>query len=301
MKALIVGMGIQGKKRKEILGKEFICSVDKYKKSDYDSIYKVPLDIYDTVFICVPDSEKLKIVEYCIKNKKHCLIEKPFLVKNTKILNKLDKLSKKNKVICYIAYNHRFEPGLLNIKKIMKSKKLGKIYKCRMFYGNGTSLLVKRSKWRDKGKGVITDIGSHLFNLCFFWFGKRIKNIKVSEISSFEYSSPDYANIIFRIDKITINLEMTLCMWKNSFNCDIIGSKGSLHMNSLCKWSDSIFTQRKRKYPSGYPSEKTIVYKKGDPTWKAEYLFFKKLIKSKKNISLDSEIVLNNCFSKIKN
>ena len=205
------------------------------------------LDIYDTVFICVPDSEKLKIVEYCIKNKKHCLIEKPFLVKNTKILNKIDKLSKKNKVICYIAYNHRFEPGLLNIKKIMKSKMIGKIYKCRMFYGNGTSLLVKRSKWRDKGKGVITDIGSHLFNLCFLVW-KRIKNIKVSEISKFENSSPDYVNIIFRIDKITINLEMTLCMWKNSFNCDIIGSKGSLHMNSYVNGA-TVYLHRKKEIP----------------------------------------------------
>ena len=37
-----------------------------------------------------------------------------------------------------------------------------------MFYGNGTSLLVKKSKWRDKDKGVLTDIGSHLIDICFF-------------------------------------------------------------------------------------------------------------------------------------
>ncbi len=300
MKALIVGMGVQGEKRKKILGKEFVCSVDKYKKSDFDSIYKVPLNIYDTVFICVPDSEKLKIAEYCIKNKKHCLIEKPFLVKNTKVLSKLNKLSKKNKVISYIAYNHRFEPALINVKKIIKNKKIGKIYKCRMFYGNGTSYLVKRSKWRDKNKGVLTDIGSHLLDLCIFWFGKKIKKLKVVEICKFENKSPDYANIVFEINRIKINLEMTLCMWKNSFNCDVIGSKGSVHVSSLCKWSDSTFVYRKRRLPSGYPKENFITFKKGDPTWKAEHLFFKKLIKSKKNINFNGEIILNKCFSKMK-
>ena len=41
MKALIVGMGVQGEKRKKILGKEFVCSVDKYKKSDFSTLTAV--------------------------------------------------------------------------------------------------------------------------------------------------------------------------------------------------------------------------------------------------------------------
>ena len=44
-------------------------------------------------------------------------------------------------------------------------------------------------------------------------------------------------------------------------------SKGSLHINSLCKWSKSKLIIRKRKLPSGKPKEKIINYKKGDPTW----------------------------------
>ena len=72
MKAIIVGNGIQGKKRKFFLKKkEFICSVDPYcSKSRYKLIENVPVDLYDTVFICTPESEKIKIIEYCIKNKK---------------------------------------------------------------------------------------------------------------------------------------------------------------------------------------------------------------------------------------
>ena len=69
MKAIIVGMGVQGVKRKNSLSnKEFIGSVDKFKKSNFYSIQNVPLNIYDTVFVCVPDNENEKIIEYSLKN-----------------------------------------------------------------------------------------------------------------------------------------------------------------------------------------------------------------------------------------
>ena len=70
MRVIIIGMGIQGKKRKKFLGREFVYSVDKFKPADFKSIYKVPLDKFDSAIICVPDNEKLKIVNYCIQNKK---------------------------------------------------------------------------------------------------------------------------------------------------------------------------------------------------------------------------------------
>jgi len=289
-------MGVQGKKRKKFLGKDFIFAVDKFTKADFKSIYEVPLDKFDTAFICVPDHEKFKIVNYCIKNKKNILVEKPFLVKKNKILINLEKYAQKQKIVCYTAYNHRFEPLITKMKELIKSNKLGKIYKCRIFYGNGTSSLVKKSKWRDKELGVLTDIGSHLLDLCLFWFGERIKVLKVIEINKFENKSSDHAIIALEINKIKIELEMTLCMWKNTFICDVIASKGSAHLNSLCKWGKSSFCYRKRRFPSGRPYEKIISFKRDDPTWKAECLFFKNLIKNKTKTSLKKDLILNKSF-----
>ena len=299
MKAIIVGMGVQGNKRKKFLGKDFIYSVDKFKKANFKSIYQVPLDKFDTVFACVPDKQKLEIVNYCINNKKHILLEKPFIVKNNKILLDLEKRAKRKKIICYTAYNHRFEPNVIKLKHLIKSKKLGKIYKCRMFYGNGTSLLVKKSKWRDKKTGVLTDIGSHLLDLCLFLFGKKIKLLRTAEINKFENKAPDHAIIKLEINKIKIELEMTLCMWKNTFVCDVLASKGTAHLNSLCKWGKNTFCYRKRKFPSGIPYEKKISFMQPDPTWKAEYLFFKNLIKNNIKTDLRKDIILNKSFHQI--
>ena len=296
MKAIIVGMGVQGKKRKKFLGKDFVYTVDKFAKADFKSIYKVPLNKFDTVFACVPDHEKLKIVNYCINNKKHVLLEKPFIVKNSKIFFDLEKRARKKRIVCYTAYNHRFEPIIIKMHNLIKSKKLGKIYRCKIFYGNGTAILVKRSKWRDKGMGVLTDIGSHLLDLCLYWFGNQINLLKITELNKFENKAPDHAVITLEINRIKIELEMTLCMWKNTFTCDVLASRGSAHLNSLCKWSKNTFSYYKRKFPSGLPYEKKVSFNKGDPTWKAEYLFFKNLIKNRSKTSFKKDFILNNCF-----
>lgn len=301
MKAIIVGMGVQGVKRKKSLSsKEFIGSVDKFKKSNFYSIQNVPLNSYDTVFVCVPDNEKEKIIEYSLKNKKNVLVEKPFITNKQNNLIKLQRLAKKNNLTLYTAYNHRFEPNILKLKKLIDKKLLGKIYGCKIFYGNGTSKLVKKSKWRDKGLGVVTDLGSHLIDLCIFWFGKDLKKMSILELNKFENKSPDQAIISCEIKNIKIILEISLCMWKNTFSCDVIGSKGSAHLNSLCKWSRNEFTYRKRKIPAGKPLESKIFFERKDPTWGRELNFFKKAISKKKNFNFERDLIINKEFLKFK-
>ena len=74
-------------------------------------------------------------------------------------------------------------------------------------------------------------------------------------------------------------------MWKNSFYLDILGEKGSIHMNCLCKWGPSKLIVRKRKKPSGIPEEKNFFLKMKDPTWKEEHEYFKKRVFSKNKIN----------------
>ena len=97
MKAIVVGLGVQGKKRKKFLGKDFVFSVDKYAKADFKSISEVPLKTYDSVYLCTPDNAKLKIIDFCIKNKKNILVEKPMLAKQSKKLFDIEKKAITNK------------------------------------------------------------------------------------------------------------------------------------------------------------------------------------------------------------
>ena len=123
--------------------------MDVEKKSNYKNIKDVPISFYDSVYACVPDDKKLKIIRYSLNIKKNILVEKPLIGKNSEI-RALERLARKKKVFIYTAYNHRFEPSLIKAKEIIFKKIIGRIYSVKLFYGNGTSMLVKKSKWRDK-------------------------------------------------------------------------------------------------------------------------------------------------------
>ena len=287
-------MGVQGQKRKLYCQQDFIGFVDPFNDdANYKDINEVPIDLYDSVLACIPDDPKLDIINFCLDNNKHILVEKPLIIDEYSFELLKQKIQSSTSV-CYIAYNHRFEPHFIRMKNLIDTDVLGNIYTVRMFYGNGTAQLVKDSRWRDNGKGVLTDLGSHLIDTCNFWFGSKINNKtwKIVSYKNFENKSADHC-ILINSNDYQIELEMTMLMWKNHFTCDILAEKGSAHIESLCKWGPSKFIFRKRKYPSGIPDEEQNIIISSDPTWENEYNHFKNLISSKTKLDIDWHNNLN--------
>ena len=262
---------------------------------------------YDTVFICTPENEKIKFINFCLKNKKHFIVEKPFPILPLKKFKNLNLRINKSKQICYVAYNHRFEPYIIKLKKFLKRKKIGKIYSCKLLYGNGTAKLIKTSPWRDRGIGVAVDLLPHLFDMCDYFFDLKklrskslISNKKLFTSNKFENLSIDNVIMYSKVNNIFFQLEASYCMWKNKFYCEIIGEKGSLHLNSLLKWGKTTFKYRKRLLPSGVPLEKIYYSKKKDPTWESELIFFKNLILKKEKNNLKKDFWINKNILKLK-
>jgi len=287
MRVLIAGLGVQGEKRKSICGDDFVTSVDPINpQADFKKISDVPLENYDAVLACIPDSPKSNIIEYCLNHGKHVLVEKPLWTENPQIIAELESIAKSHSVVCYTAYNHRFEPHLVRLQRLIKSGKLGRLYSCRLFYGNGTARLVRNNRWRDLGGGVLTDLGSHLLDLSDFLFGDLAKgDWELVSANYFENNSPDHGVIELKTNSFRIECEMTFLMWRNNFTCDIIAEYGSAHVESLCKWGPSTFIHRERVFPSGRPTEKETTLIQKDPTWLIEYEYFKELIR--KNVITD--------------
>ena len=181
------------------------------------------------------------------------------------------------------------------MKNLISSGKLGDIYRCRIFYGNGTARLVRESEWRDQGAGVLADLGSHLLDTIKFWFGEEVdsKTWKIISANNFENLSLDHVVIGSENGGLSIEMEMTMLSWRNHFTCDIIGEHGSAHIESLCKRGPSKFIFRKRELPSGRPNEEQCILIKDDPTWVSEYEYFKALVakSSSSNFLWDKEIL----------
>jgi predicted dehydrogenase len=277
MRVVVVGLGVQGRKRTAIAGPEVVATVDPViADAAYRRIEDVPLGSYDAALLCVPDDPKLALLTYLLANGKHALVEKPLLSEQDGDLAALAALSANTGAICYTAYNHRFEPHFVRMRDLIASGRLGKIYTVRMFYGNGTAAQVKASPWRDTGTGVLFDLGSHLLDTLHFWLGPIEHRFEIISASRFENRSFDHVTF-GAVGTPLLQLETSLLSWRNHFYADVHAEKGSAHITSLCKWGPSTFTVRGRVLPSGRPDEESVTLVQPDPTWALEYDYFKSL------------------------
>jgi scyllo-inositol 2-dehydrogenase (NADP+) len=281
MRSLVVGLGVQGNKRRHFAASDFVAAVDPVNtEAQYRALEEVPLASYDAALVCIPDKPKVDVLTYLLNNGKHVLVEKPLWAADDDKIMQLNRLADSRKVVCYTAYNHRFEPHYMRMRDLVKSGELGKIYRCRMFYGNGTARLVRDSAWRDQGAGVLPDLGSHLLDTARFWFGELGEDFHIVSANCFENRAPDHVVFASDTTKPKLEFEITLLSWRNHFTCDVLAEKGTAHIRSLCKWGPSIFTKRTRILPSGRPPEDVVTLVEDDPTWAAEYAHFKALCKS---------------------
>jgi predicted dehydrogenase len=289
-----VGLGVQGKKRKDIAADHVVATVDPEKKeADYKSVFDVELNSFDNALCCIPDQPKFEVLTYLLGAGKNVLVEKPLWVEKRDQLLALERLANKNKSQCYTAYNHRFEPHFVKMNELIRSGKLGKIYRVRFFYGNGTAQLVKGSSWRDQGAGVLPDLSSHLLDTIRYWFGDIETSFELVSCSCFENNAPDHVIINSEAGPTKFELEVTLLNWKNHFTCDVLAEKGSAHIQSLCKWGPATLSIRNRKYPSGIPDENMITLTEPDPTWRIEYDEFIHLCQKRAPVDLTNDIWLH--------
>ena len=280
MKVVVVGLGIQGRKRLAIAGADVAATVDPVQpEAQYKCIEDVPRGNYDGALVCTPDAAKLPILRYLLEHGKHVLVEKPLLGETPEDLPELEMLATSRGAVCYTAYNHRFEPHFINLKNLLNSGRLGRIYSARFFYGNGTARDARNSPWRDKGFGVLPDLGSHLLDTVLFLFGPVEGDCRMWRADRFENRTYDRYLFGFH-GPLPVDCEMTMLSWRNTFHADVYGELGSAHIYCLCKWGPSTLTVRRRVLPSGRPDEEASTLVCADPTWAIEYEHFKSLCQS---------------------
>lgn len=298
MRVVVAGLGVQGYKRRAVAGKEVVATVDPVNaEAQYKRIEDVPLASYDAALLCIPDEPKIAVIEYLLSNRKHLLVEKPLFADKSADLDRLKALAAATHTVCYTAYNHRFEPHFVRMKALLDSGRLGKVYCIRMFYGNGTARLVRDSAWRDRGAGVLPDLGSHLLDTTLFWLGRPDAAFKVHSANCFENRAPDH--VTFGASGApALHMEMTLLSWRNHFYADVFAEKGSAHITSLCKWGPSTFTVRDRKLPSGRPDEESVTLVQPDPTWSVEYQHFKRLCERGES-NIENDIWINDTLAEL--
>ena len=171
MRVVIVGYGVQGRKRRTVAGDEVVAVIDQVApEATARQLSDVPFHDFDAAVVCTPDDPKPALLKTLLGAGKHVLVEKPLVAEDDAVLEELAEIAASTGAVCVTAYNHRFEPHYVRLRELIHSGALGRIYSVRMFYGNGTARLVRESAWRDQGAGVLPDLGSHLLDILKVWF-----------------------------------------------------------------------------------------------------------------------------------
>src|SRR5437870_4537963 len=117
MRVVVVGLGVQGHKRRDVAGGDCVATIDPVNpEAQYKRIEDLSPGAYDAALVCTPDEAKIELLTYLLSNKKHVLVEKPLFAADSADLLKLKKTAEANRATCYTAYNHRFEPHFVRMK-----------------------------------------------------------------------------------------------------------------------------------------------------------------------------------------
>ncbi len=118
MRYVVVGLGNIGRRRQALLGSDCVATADPFNSAAaYRSVRDVPLDSYDAAILAIPDAGKLDLATFLLGQGKHVLVEKPLPLPDEATARRLERLARGRRLALYTAYNHRFEPLLVQLRQ----------------------------------------------------------------------------------------------------------------------------------------------------------------------------------------
>ena len=292
-KVAIAGYGIVGKRRHNSIKKfknfNVICVCDNNIKSfsEIQSKFK-SIKIFrnfnelineniDVLFVCLPNNLAVEVTYKAIKKKIHVFCEKP-PAKNPSELNKISYLlkSRKDTKLMY-GFNHRYHRSIIEAKKIIDSKKFGKIINMKGIYGKSQMISFNDknhpSFWRTKrkisGGGVLLDQGIHMVDLIRYLGGEF--KVMASHVSNrmWNYDVEDNAYALLKTkDNIIAFINSSATQWKHRFYLEINFELGNIELVGILSGTKSygrekiIITKANPKNDRGNPPQKTKFYRK---------------------------------------
>jgi predicted dehydrogenase len=268
-RGLVIGLGIQGRKRVGVLGDRLAGIVDpNVPEASHRRLEDVDAGTFEALYLCCPEHVKRPYVEWALENGKHVLVEKP-LFEDAAWLADAEQRARTLGLCIHTAYNHRYEPAVADLAVAVSAGAVGDLLEARFLYGNGTAEDVRRVDWKDSESGVIGLVGSHLLDLCHLLWSER-QAWETAVVSHGQNQAPVSAWLVEHSGPGALLVGSSLIDWKNTFAIDVIGTAGSAHVRGLQKWGGSQYTLRHRVLPSGVPPEKTVARVGPDPTWELE-------------------------------
>lgn len=207
----------------EALGEEL---ADKYKCKYYpDYLEMLRIEKLDAVTIAVPSKYHFEVGQNVLKRGVHSLIEKPIAMTKEEG-EALIKTAKNSKVKLMVGHIERFNPGVIKLKEIISSGKLGEII----------SIIARRVGVfppQIKDANVIIDLAVHDIDIINYFFDKEPDQIIANGGRAITQNREDYAELFLTYGDATGFIQVNWITPVKIRSIAVTGSKGYAELNYI--------------------------------------------------------------------
>ncbi len=190
----------------------------------------------DAVSIAVPTALHRRIAIDCINAGKHVLVEKP-LADTEQNARDILEAAEKAGVVLTVGHVERFNPGVIELKRLMESGKLGDV----------TSIAARRVGIyppQIKDADVILDLAVHDIDILNYLIGARPTGVYTKSGHAFKSGREDYAIITLDYERASCVIQVNWITPVKIRELAVTGTKGYAELNYI--------TQELRVFESNY-------------------------------------------------
>ena len=191
--------------------------------------------LVDGVIVCTPSSLHYSVCKMACEKGIHVFCEKPFTT-DPKLASELADMFEEKGLVNQVGYVYRFDTVFKRVKEILGEKTIGRICHVNVqFLSSTISKMQPEKGWRSKrenGGGATYEMGSHVFDLMEFFFGKpqKIVGTLMSKVYSEAVEDIAEAQVIYP-EGISANIHVNWSDYtyrKPMLKIDIHGTLGKI-------------------------------------------------------------------------
>ena len=293
LKVGIAGFGKIGQLRTELLNENEntkVVALFDLKKPDNLESHIIFVESFedllnqdiDAVFICAFNNVLASYTSLALKAGKHVFCEKP-PARTTEELKSVIEIEKHTNSILKYGFNHRYHYSVIEAKKLIDSRIMGKLLWLRGVYGKAGSIDYDKN-WRNyrkySGGGILIDQGIHMLDLIRYLSGQNFTDINSFVTTSYwDIESEDNAFAIMKSDEnVTAMLHSSATQWKHKFLLEMCFEEGFINLDGIVTSTRSYSPEKlvvcRREFEDitfamGKPKENTTWFE-NDDSWKFE-------------------------------
>ncbi len=253
---------------------------------DYEAVIHSGVD---AVMVCTPNRYIPGVVEAALDAGKHVFCEKP-PGRNMHDIERIIAAERRNPGLALkVGFNHRYHYGIMEAKKIVESKKYGRILWMRGVYGKAEGS-GKPNEWRNDpalaGGGILFDQGIHMLDLFRYFCGEFVEIKSMCTTAYWDTVLEDNAFALLRDEAGRIAmLHSSFTQWKHRFTIEICMEDGYVTVDGMPSSTRSyrdewIIQGRKHTgFAIGNPPEEST-FCNTDPSWELELAEFVNCIRT---------------------